>query len=105
MTEFGVVFMTASSPAEAEKIAEALVSKKLAACVNVLPGLRSFYWWQDQICRDDEIMMMAKIKKQDFEALVQAVLDLHSYDVPEIILLPLEAGSKSYLDWIQQVTG
>jgi periplasmic divalent cation tolerance protein len=104
MTDYSVVFMTASSHSEAENIAENLVSDKLAACVNVLPGVKSFYWWEDKLCKDDELLLIAKIKTSLFKELEKAVKELHSYDVPEIILLPIEDGANTYLDWIKQVT-
>ncbi len=104
MTDYGVVFMTASSAEEAENIAESLVSLKLAACVNVLPGIKSFYWWEGKVCKDNEFLLIAKIKTSLYKELQKAVKELHSYDVPEIILLPIEDGAKSYLDWIKKVT-
>ncbi len=104
MSDYSVVFMTASSHEEAENIAENLVSHKLAACVNILPNMKSFYWWDDKVCKDDELLLVAKIKTSLFKDLEKAVKKLHSYDVPEIILLPIENGSNAYLDWINQVT-
>ena len=104
MSDYSVVFMTASSHGEAENIAGNLVSNKLAACVNILPNMKSYYWWDDKICKDDELLLVAKIKTSLFKELEKAVKKLHSYDVPEIILLPIENGSNAYLDWINQVT-
>ena len=104
MSDYSVVFMTASSHEEAENIAENLVSHKLAACVNILPNIKSFYWWDDKVCKDDELLLVAKIKTSFFEDLEKAVKKLHSYDVPEIILLPIENGSNAYLQWMEKVT-
>jgi len=104
MSGYSVVFMTASSHEEAENIAENLVSHKLAACVNILPNMKSFYWWDDKLCKDDELLLVAKIKTSDFKELEKAVKKLHSYDVPEIILLPIENGSNAYLQWMEKVT-
>ena len=104
MSDYSVVFMTASSHEEAENIAENLVSHKLAACVNILPNLKSFYWWDDKVCKDDELLLVAKIKTSLFKDLEKAVKKLHSYDVPEIILLPIENGSNAYLQWMEKVT-
>jgi len=104
MTGYSVVLMTASSLVEAENIAENLVSNKLAACVNILPNIKSFYWWEDKLCKDDESLLIAKIKTDNFNDLEKTVRKIHSYDVPEIIMVPLEAGSKNYLDWIKKVT-
>jgi periplasmic divalent cation tolerance protein len=104
MSDYSVVFMTASSHEEAENIAENLVSHKLAACVNILPNMKSFYWWDDKVCKDDELLLVAKIKTSLFKDLEKAVKKLHSYDVPEIILLPIENGSNAYLQWLEKVT-
>jgi periplasmic divalent cation tolerance protein len=104
MSDYSVVFMTASSHEEAENIAENLVSHKLAACVNILPNMKSFYWWDDKVCKDDELLLVAKIKTSLFKDLEKAVKKLHSYDVPEIILLPIENGSNAYLQWMEKVT-
>jgi len=104
MTDYGIVIMMASSSDEAEKIAETLVSRKLAACVNILPNIKSFYWWEGKICRDAEFCLLAKIKKEAFKEVERVVKEVHSYDVPEIILLPIEEGSEAYLNWISAVT-
>ena len=104
MSDYSVVFMSASSHEEAENIAENLVSHKLAACVNILPNMKSFYWWDDKVCKDDELLLVAKIKTSLFKDLEKAVKKLHSYDVPEIILLPIENGSNAYLQWMEKVT-
>ena len=104
MSDYSVVFMTASSHEEAENIAENLVSHKLAACVNILSNMKSFYWWDDKVCKDDELLLVAKIKTSLFKDLEKAVKKLHSYDVPEIILLPIENGSNTYLQWLEKVT-
>ena len=104
MSDYSVVFMTASSHEEAENIAENLVSHKLAACVNILSNMKSFYWWDDKLCKDDELLLIAKIKTSLFKDLEKAVKKLHSYDVPEIILLPIENGSNAYLQWMEKVT-
>ena len=104
MSDCSVVFMTASSHEEAENIAGNLVSQKLAACVNILPNIKSFYWWENKLCKDDELLLIAKIKTSLFKDLEKAVKKLHSYDVPEIILLPIENGSNAYLQWMEKVT-
>ena len=104
MSDYSVVFMTASSHEEAENIAENLVSHKLAACVNILPNIKSFYWWENKLRKDDELLLIAKIKISNFKELEKAVKEMHSYDVPEIILLSIEDGANTYLDWINQVT-
>jgi periplasmic divalent cation tolerance protein len=104
MTDYGAVFMTAASVEEAETIAAALVEKKLAACVNIISAVQSIYWWEGKICREKEVFMMAKTKTSLFPRLAAEVKALHSYKVPEIILLPIAEGSAEYLQWIGDVT-
>ncbi|MEB3337885.1 MAG: divalent-cation tolerance protein CutA [Leptolyngbyaceae bacterium] len=102
---YGVVLVTASSQEEAEAIAEALVQAQLAACVNLLP-IRSIYRWKGEVHKDAEWQLLIKSDLAQFEALVAKVQELHSYEVPEIIALPIVAGSQPYLQWISaQVTG
>lgn len=100
MTGHIIVYITVSSPEEGEKIAKALVEKRLAACVNIVPGLRSIYHWQGKICDDRELLLIAKTGDSLFERLEHEVKSIHSYKVPEIIALPILKGSKEYLDWI-----
>ena len=95
-----VVYVTASSEEEGGRIARALVEERLAACVNIIPKIRSLYRWEGKICDDAEVMLMAKTAKSLAAALVNRVKELHSYDVPEVICLPIETGSGDYLDWI-----
>lgn len=96
---YGVVLVTASSEAEAERIAEALVEAKLAACVNFLP-IRSVYTWKGEVCRDEEWQLVIKTCLQNFSSLETKIRSLHSYETPEIIALPIVAGSQPYLQWI-----
>lgn len=100
MTERLVVLMTAGSREEADRIANALVAEMLAACVNVLPGVTSVYRWEGEVQRDEEWLLVAKSTRQVLDDLVQCVQALHSYDLPEIIALPIEGGSEAYLRWI-----
>lgn len=97
-----VVFVTCARKKEAENIARALLKNKLAACVNILEGVRSFFWWQGKIDRAGEVLLVIKTKKSKFKALTGRVGKLHSYTVPEIIALPVAAGDKPYLDWIDE---
>lgn len=98
---YGVVLVTASSEAEAERIANALVEAKLAACVNFLP-IRSVYTWKGEVCRDEEWQLVIKTCLRHFSDLEAKIRSLHSYETPEIIALPIVAGSQPYLQWIQQ---
>lgn len=99
-----VVLITVSSPEEGEKIAKALVEKRVAACVNIIPGIRSIYRWQGKICDDRELLLMAKTTGALFERVEKEVKSLHSYKVPEIIALPIIKGSDDYLSWIDENT-
>lgn len=104
MSEHIVVYITVPSPEEGKKIAKALVEKRLAACVNIVPGLRSIYHWQEKICDEKELLLIAKTRDSLFERLEHEVKSIHSYKVPEIIALPIVKGSKEYLDWIYENT-
>ena len=100
MPEQLVVLMTAGSREEADRIAAALVGEMLAACVNVLPGVTSVYRWEGQVQRDQEWLLVAKSTREVLDDLVRCVQALHSYDLPEIIALPVVGGSEAYLRWI-----
>lgn len=100
MTDLIVVLMTAGSLEEADRIAQALVAEMLAACVNVVPGITSVYRWQGEVQRDQEWLLIAKSCQDVLDALTRRVQALHSYDVPEIIALPVTGGSQAYLRWL-----
>jgi periplasmic divalent cation tolerance protein len=100
-----VVLMTVGRSEEATTIARALVEEHLAACVNVLPGITSCYRWEGRVAEETEILLVAKTRAERFEALARRVRELHSYTTPEIIALPLTAGSADYLQWIDRETG
>ena len=104
MSDSGIVFMTAANRDEAERIARALVEKRLAACVQIYPEIRSLYWWQGRICDDVEVAMTAKTTAACFEELADDVKRLHSYDVPEIVFVPISAATIEYQDWIEETT-
>jgi len=99
-----IVFMTASNGEEAARLADMLVGAHLAACVQILPEIESVYRWQGKIERAPEILLLAKTTKSKFEELEREVRALHSYDAPEIIAVPVVAGSASYVDWLIQST-
>lgn len=99
-----VVYVTAPSEDAAAVIARALIEQKLAACVNIVRNIRSIYSWQGKIEDDDEVLMIIKTQKKHFDALSEKVKELHSYDVPEIIALPILKGSDDYLEWIKAST-
>ncbi len=100
MTDKLVIFVTCSQREEAEQLARSLVEQRLAACVNVLPGILSWYWWERQVTRDEELLLVIKTTRSKFEELRKEVQRLHSYSVPEIIAMPIVEGSEDYLNWI-----
>ncbi len=100
MKEFIVVYVTVSSREEGRTIAKALVEERLAACVNQLPGVRSTYRWEGKIEESAEELLIIKTSQKLFTALEQRVCELHSYAVPEVIAVPIVAGSKPYLQWL-----
>ena len=100
-----VVLITVPSKEVGEQVANALLEQNLAACVNIVAPIRSLYTWEDKICDDEEMLLIAKSRAELFEnQLVPAVQAIHPYEVPEIIALPILMGSKSYLDWIDEST-
>ncbi len=105
MTDKIVVFSTAASEAEAEAIARRLVEERLAACVNVVTGVRSFYRWKGKIEDSPEWLLVIKSSRGRFEELRAALEKLHSYDVPEVIALPVVEGTKNYLHWMEGELG
>ncbi len=102
--DYLLVSITAGSSEEGERIARTLVQERLAACVNVIPAITSIYRWQGEVHRDNEVLLIAKSRSELFESLAARVKELHSYEVPEIIALPITAGSEAYLNWIDEST-
>src|SRR6185369_4901506 len=98
--EYVVVLVTASSSEEADRLAEALVGERLAACVSIAGPVRSVYRWDGVVERSDEQLLLIKTRRGVFEALAERVRELHSYTTPEVIALPIEAGSAAYLAWL-----
>ena len=106
MPESGwVLLSTAPSEAEARRIARALVEEGLAACVNLVPGVRSIYRWEGEVKEDAEQLLVIKTAPARRAALTQRLLELHSYECPEAIALPILAGSEPYLAWLQAACG
>ncbi len=102
MSDYLVVLMTAATLAEAESIAQELVNQRLAACVNIVPQILSVYCWKGEVCRDNEVLMIAKTDRAHYASLEQAVKHGHSYEVPEVIAISIIEGSESYLGWLAQ---
>jgi len=99
-----VGFVTVPSEALGRKISDALVTKKLAACVNTIPGIESTYWWEGKVNRDRELLLMIKTRRSLVAQVAEDVKSLHEYDEPEFITLPVESGLAGYLQWIRDST-
>ena len=95
-----IVLITASSEEEAHNIAESLVNEKKAACVNIVPAVDSLFWWEDKLESAGESLLLVKTKVSLFPGIVELVKRTHSYEVPEIIALPIVTGSEDYLKWL-----
>jgi periplasmic divalent cation tolerance protein len=99
-----LVLVTAPTAERAAELARSLVSERLAACGNVVPGIRSIYRWEGVVQDEPEALLLLKTTAGRFEQLRDRVLALHPYQVPEVVALPIEAGSRAYLEWITQET-
>ncbi len=102
--DFLQVITTTESKEEAERIAQALLERRLAGCVQVIGPIESIYWWKGRIERSGEYICFIKTKARLYEELERVIKDLHSYEVPEIIALPITRGNPSYLDWLKEET-
>jgi periplasmic divalent cation tolerance protein len=100
-----VVFITTSSYEEARKIADKLVDRKKAACVNIVPRVNSLFRWKGKIEEAEESLMVVKTRAELFTDVVSVVKSIHSYEVPEIIALPIVEGNPDYLEWLKKETG
>ena len=96
-----IVLVTVGKMEDAEKIAASLVEERLAACVNIVPGIRSFYRWEGEVQNDPEVLLIAKTSADRCPALAARVDELHPYDLPEVLELPAAGGSRAYLDWVR----
>jgi len=105
VTDEIVVFITVPNEEMAVAIARALIETRLAACANLIKGVRSIYSWQGNIEDDTEVLMIVKTRKKLFDKLKLKVKELHSYEVPEVIAFPIIAGLDDYLKWLRNSTG
>jgi periplasmic divalent cation tolerance protein len=104
MQEFIIVYVTAGSPAEGDRLARALVDERLAACVNRIATVQSVYRWEGKLEQSEEQLLIIKTQRRLFAALEKRVRALHSYSVPEIVALPIIEGSQDYLRWLGDQT-
>ncbi len=99
-----VIFITTSSKEEAQRIGDELVKTNLVACVNIVSPVQSIFRWKGQFCKEDEILMVLKSVTKNLDSIIARVKSLHSYEVPEIIALPIIGGSEEYLNWVRAET-
>lgn len=100
--EYLIVFMTASNREEAMKIVRTLLEERLIACGNIVDSVSSLFWWKGEIEEEKEVLVIMKSNEKLFKKLPKRVKELHSYDVPEILALPIVDGSSSYLEWLKR---
>ena len=101
MTDKLLVLSTAGSESEARKIAQALVERRLAACVNIVPKIHSVYRWEGRVEQAEEYLLLIKTVKAREEQVWAAICELHSYELPECIVIQIESGSAEYLKWVE----
>lgn len=100
MTDSLLVFCTCQTRDQSLRLAHTLLDERLAACVNILPPIQSIYRWQDAVERADEILLLIKTTRHRFAALETRIRELHTYDTPEVIAIPIAEGSERYLAWL-----
>lgn len=99
-----VVYCTVVDKVEADTVAHALLEEKACACVNVIEGVKSLFFWEGKVQSEQELLLIIKTSSDVYEKLEEIIKKNHSYDVPEIIALPIIKGSKDYLEWIREIT-
>ncbi len=99
------IYITASHVQEAERIGVEVVERRLAACANVVKELRSIYWWKGKLERDDEALLFLKTRRDKVEEVISLVREIHSYENPAILVLPILGGSEEYLAWLDEELG
>ncbi len=97
-----VIFITTGTGGEAHKIAEMLLTQRKAACVNIVPRVNSLFWWQGKLDSAQESLLIVKTKASLLNEIVTSVREIHSYEIPEIIALPIVGGNQNYLEWISK---
>lgn len=99
-----VVVTSVGTEEQANGIARELIASRHAACVNIIPGIRSVYRWQGQVCEDGEWLLVIKTVEEEFEAVAETIQELHSYDLPEILAFQVTRGEENFLQWIEGCT-
>jgi periplasmic divalent cation tolerance protein len=103
MSKYVVLEVTTSGEEESTLIGKTVVEERLAACANVVPEISSYYWWKDALQEDRESILFLKTKERCVEKLIKRVTELHGYENPAIIVLPIKGGGRNYLEWIEEV--
>jgi periplasmic divalent cation tolerance protein len=96
-----VMVTTVGTEEQANLIAREIIARRQAACVNIIPGIRSIYRWQGKICKDGELLLVVKTLQQEFEGVAATIRELHSYELPEILSFGVSQGDQGFLDWIE----
>ena len=96
-----LVYITTKNKAQAAEIGKKLVQERIVACVNIVDGMQSIYWWEGKICEDNEAILIAKTSDSLFNNLLARVKELHSYTVPCIVAIPIKKGNPDYINWLQ----
>lgn len=104
MDDLIIILMTASSIEEADLISNSLLEKKLIACSNIINDMKSTFWWNGNIQKENEVLIIAKSTKALLDNIIAEVKSIHSYDVPEILAIPILGGNPDYLNWIFKET-
>ena len=99
-----VVFITAGTDEEAKGIADKLLDQRKAACVNIIPKIDSYFWWQGKKEKAEEVLLIVKSRGSLLDDIIKLVKEAHSYETPEIIAIPIVGGNQGYLNWIKEVT-
>ncbi|RMF90836.1 MAG: divalent-cation tolerance protein CutA [Methanobacteriota archaeon] len=102
---YAIVEVTTSGVTESKRIGKTVVEERLAACANIIPEISSVYWWKGAVQEDAESILLLKTKAEKVERLIERIRELHSYENPAIIAVPIEKGSPAYLRWIEEETG
>lgn len=104
-THYRLIFTTCANKEEARAMAKELVQQKLAACVNILPEIESFYMWEDAVQNEQETKLLIKTKSEKMNQVIQAIKSLHSYEVPEVQVVDVATGNLAYFNWMDEVLG
>jgi periplasmic divalent cation tolerance protein len=105
MAEEVVIFITASSQEEAQMITDVLLDQKIAACINIVPSVKSCFWWEGKKETAEEVLLIVKSAQSLVDAVIRLVKEVHSYEVPEVVALPIISGNPDYLKWLREVVG